>query len=72
MYAAGSMVLVDRSEREMVDGKVYVLVLEGGLAVRRVRHDRGWRFSEGQAGWNAIAEVKEVIGLVKWVSNWLI
>ena len=68
---AGSVLLVDRAQRELLDGKLYVLKVGEGVVARRVVDEGGWSFSEGSSGWKQISEVEEVIGRVRWMSHWL-
>ena len=71
-WPAGSVILVDRGEKTLVDGQLYVWMLNDGVRVQPVRNDGGWYVGDGAAGWREIMDGEEVIGLVRWVSQWLV
>lgn len=78
MYPAvpeGSLVLVDRGNVELYPGRVYVLMVDGDLVVKRVqRSQRGWSVVSDNPVWEPFEFDRrrmDVVGEVRWTSIWL-
>ena len=70
-FHAGSMVLVDRNIQTLSDEETFLIKSADGVVVRRARMEEVWTVSEGASGWRAVTEDDVVIGIVRWVGNWL-
>ena len=57
--------------RRFSDEETFLIKSADGVVVRRARMEEVWTVSEGASGWRAVTEDDVVIGIVRWVGNWL-
>lgn len=69
----GSSILVDRTRRELEDGRIFVCRPEMGLIVKRAKLDRGrWLLISDNPVWPPIEphpQTTEIYGEVRWTSR---
>ena len=70
-FRPGSVVLVDRSIRELSNGEWFLIKSADGVVVRQVRMEQVWTVSNGTSSWRAVTGDDMVIGIIRWVGNWL-